>query len=136
MHRSRARDLLQGDALEQQKKWLDDLSRLTLGQTDPVAVADKWQKGDVAEQINWLISWLHDLLCWQVGAEVVPIEQLDADVQQNLKTLQPALLHRFQEKLLNCKRRLSSGANPNKQLLLEELLMDWGVLLKNRQSRL
>lgn len=132
----RARDLLQGDALEQQKKWLDDLSRLTLGQTDPVAVADKWQKGDVAEQINWLISWLHDLLCWQVGAEVVPIEQLDADVQQNLKTLQPALLHRFQEKLLNCKRRLSSGANPNKQLLLEELLMDWGVLLKNRQSRL
>lgn len=130
----RARDLVQGDALEQQQTWLKDMGRLTLGQADPVAVASEWQKGDVAEQVNWLISWLHDLACWQVGAEVMHIDQLDEANKQALRAMQPALVHRFQEKLLSCKKRLASGANPNKQLLIEELLMDWGVLLKARRS--
>ncbi|MBU2884149.1 DNA polymerase III subunit delta' [Gilvimarinus agarilyticus] len=131
----RARDLVHSDALEQQQSWLNDIGRLTLGQADAINVAAQWQKGDVTEQVNWLISWLHDLTCWQVGAEVPHIEQLDTAIKQTLHTMQPALLHRFQEKLLSCKKRLASGANPNKQLLLEELLMDWGVLLKNRQLR-
>ncbi|MDO3386579.1 DNA polymerase III subunit delta' [Gilvimarinus sp. SDUM040013] len=131
----RARDLVQGDALERQQGWLNDMGRLTLGQADPVVVAGDWQKGDVVEQVNWLISWLHDLSCWQVGAPIPHIEQLDEAIRQSLRMMQPVLVHRFQEKLLGCKKRLASGANPNKQLLLEELLMDWGVLLKTRQSK-
>jgi DNA polymerase-3 subunit delta' len=41
-----------------------------------------------------------------------------------------ALLHRYLEKILVSKRQLLGNSNPNKQLLLEELLLDWGALLR------
>lgn len=129
-----ARDLMQGDELEKRAQWLADVAKLTLGQVDAVALAGEWQRGDVAAQVNWLLGWLHDLACWQVGAPVTQFEALDPAFTGALKNISPALLHRYQEKLLSCKQRLASGANPNKQLLIEELLMDWGVLLKARAA--
>jgi DNA polymerase-3 subunit delta' len=41
------------------------------------------------------------------------------------------LLHRYIEKVLLIRKQWLSGANPNKQLLLEELLLDWGALLRS-----
>ena len=34
------------------------------------------------------------------------------------------------DKLLLLKKQLLQGANPNKQLLLEELLMDWCAIIR------
>ncbi|MCP8898058.1 DNA polymerase III subunit delta' [Gilvimarinus xylanilyticus] len=127
-----ARDLMQGDELETRRQWQDDIIQLSLGQTDAIAVAAKWQSGDVAAEVNWLIGWLHDLARWQLGVSVAPLESLNDASASLFKGVQPNLLHRFQEKLLDCKKRLASGANPNKQLLLEEILLDWGVLIKRR----
>lgn len=127
-----ARDLMQGDELDTRRQWQDDLLQLSLGQTDAIALAAKWQGGDAAASVNWLIGWLHDLARWQLGVPVAPMQQLDAGAAGVLKAVQPNLLHRYQEKLLDCKKRLASGANPNKQLLLEEILLDWGVLIKRR----
>ena len=127
-----ARDLMQGDELETRRQWQDDIIQLSLGQTDAIAVAAKWQSGDVAAEVNWLIGWLHDLARWQLGVPVAPLESLNDASAALFKGVQPNLLHRFQEKLLDCKKRLASGANPNKQLLLEEILLDWGVLIKRR----
>jgi DNA polymerase-3 subunit delta' len=39
-------------------------------------------------------------------------------------------LFRYIDKIILAKRQLLSGANPNKQLLLEELLMDWRALAR------
>ncbi|WP_049721455.1 DNA polymerase III subunit delta' [Gilvimarinus polysaccharolyticus] len=128
-----ARDLLQGDTLDQQERWLSDLYQLSLGQTDTLTVAAGWQKGDGKAAVAWFSGWLHDLACWQVGAERARFADLDAELSAALKAISPALLHRFQEKLLHSKKLLAGGANPNVHLLLEELLMDWGVLLKARR---
>ncbi|BFM20202.1 DNA polymerase III subunit delta' [Gilvimarinus japonicus] len=127
-----ARDLLQGDALDQRERWASDLCQLTLGQTDTLSVAASWQKGDGRAAVDWFSAWLHDLACWQVGAECARFADIDAGLNATLKAISPNLLHRFQEKLLHSKKLLASGANPNVQLLLEELLMDWGVLLRAR----
>ncbi|WP_041523576.1 DNA polymerase III subunit delta' [Gilvimarinus agarilyticus] len=127
-----ARDLLEGDALDLRARWSSDLIQLTLGQTDTLSVAAGWQKGDGRAVLEWFSGWLHDLACWQVGAERARFADIDPGLTSVLKGISPSLLHRFQEKLLHSKKLLNSGANPNVQLLLEELLMDWGVLLRAR----
>jgi DNA polymerase-3 subunit delta' len=40
-------------------------------------------------------------------------------------------LHKFMDKLFLLKKQLLKGANPNKQLLLEELLMDWCAIINS-----
>lgn len=129
-----ARNLMQGETLELQQSWVEGLARLTSGQADVVQLAGEWHKGDVADQLNWLIAWLHDLARWQLGISVPHLEKLDAQFLGRLRIVSPTLLHRYQEKLLASRQRLASGANPNKQLLLEELLLDWGVLLRPRRD--
>jgi|SRR5690554_452880 len=128
-----ARDLLQGDGLSQRQRWSHDLRQLSLGQADALSVAAGWSKTDARALIDWFSGWLHDLACWQVGAERVHFSAIDPVLSGILKAISPPLLHRFQEKLLHSKRLLLSGANPNVQLLIEELLMDWGVLLRVRR---
>lgn len=127
-----ARDLLQGDALELRQRWALDLGQLAVGQADTLSVAASWHKAGGEAAVAWFSAWLHELACWQVGAESARFAKLDSHVSAAFKAISPNLLHRFQEKLLHSKQLLSSGANPNVQLLLEELLMDWGVLLRAR----
>jgi hypothetical protein len=67
---------------------------------------------------------------WRAGASAPMLESLPPGLEQPLRQLSLPLLHRFIEKLLVSKRQLLSTANPNRQLLLEELLLDWGALLR------
>lgn len=125
-----ARDLLDGDAIEVRRQWQGDLSRLTLGQADALFIANRWQAGDVAALFDWWISWLHAVACWQSGAPWRSLEKLDGAFRAQLAGLDKSLLQRYLEKLLTAKKHFISGANPNKQLLLEELLLDWEALLR------
>jgi DNA polymerase-3 subunit delta' len=127
-----ARDLLQGEALELRQRWALDLEQLAVGQADTLSVAASWHKAGGEAAVEWFSAWLHELACWQVGAQSARFTKLAPPVSAAFKAISPNLLHRFQEKLLHSKKLLSSGANPNVQLLLEELLMDWGVLLRAR----
>ncbi|HWV15457.1 MAG TPA: DNA polymerase III subunit delta' [Cellvibrio sp.] len=121
---------LKGDALERRDTWLLQLIRLSSGQASAIEVAGQWYKDDVVAIVEWFLSWLHSLMRWQVGMQNVLISQLPQDMRDRLSQLPAALLHRYVEKLLLAKRQLLSSANPNKQLLLEEALLDWGALLR------
>jgi DNA polymerase-3 subunit delta' len=68
---------------------------------------------------------------WQLGVEQVLMNQLPQDLRDRLDKVPAALLHRYLEKILVSKRQLLGVSNPNKQLLLEEMLMDWGALLRS-----
>ncbi len=125
-----ARDLLSGDAIEERRQWQADLSRLTLGQADALFIANRWQGGDVSALFDWWITWLHAVACWQSGSSWPSLQRLDEAFRAQLAKLNRPLLHRYLEKLLTAKKRWISGANPNKQLLLEELLLDWEALLR------
>jgi DNA polymerase-3 subunit delta' len=122
--------LLEGDKLEQRSQWLEDLVQLSGNQLSPIEMAQKWYNDDLAGMLEWLLGWLHDLTRWRAGASAPMLEPVPPALEQPLQQLSLPLLHRFIEKLLVTKRQLLSSANPNKQLLLEELLMDWGVLLR------
>lgn len=125
-----ALSFLEGDALERRDAWLLNLIRLSTGQISAIEVAAQWQKEDVIPLVEWFLVWLHSLVRWQVGAEQLLINQLPQDLRERLGRVPGALLHRYIEKILVSKRQLLGNSNPNKQLLLEEMLMDWGALLR------
>ncbi|GGY69499.1 DNA polymerase III subunit delta' [Cellvibrio zantedeschiae] len=121
---------LESDALERRDAWLLNLVRLSTGQISAIEVAAQWQKDDVIALVEWFLVWLHSVIRWQVGAEQLLINQLPQDLRERLMKIPGALLHRYVEKMLVSKRQLLGNSNPNKQLLLEEMLMDWGALLR------
>jgi len=43
--------------------------------------------------------------------------------------------YRYLDRLIQIKRRLQAGGNPNKALLWEELMLDWQLLLSLAPSR-
>jgi len=122
---------LENDALERRDAWLLNLIRLSTGQVSAIEVAAQWQKDDVVALVEWFLVWLHSILRWQVGAEQVLVNQLPQDLKDRLIKLPASLMHRYVEKILVSKRQLLGNSNPNKQLLLEELLLDWGALLRS-----
>ncbi len=127
--------LLEEDRLEQRQAILNDLSAIALGRDSSLAVAARWQKGyQPLVAIDWLLKWLHELACLLVGREQA-FTAVPAEFQVLAKWLSPALLYRYQDKVLQAKKQLLSGANPNKQLLLEELLMDWNALSRSAAKR-
>jgi DNA polymerase III subunit delta' len=124
--------LLEGDALEWREQLQDGLIQLSENGVSAIALAAQWQNADVAATLEWLLAWVHDLARWRAGASSQIMEALPDAVQECFKGISLPVLHRYLEKLLTTKKQLLSGANPNKQLLLEEILLDWGVLLRQR----
>lgn len=122
--------LLQGDALERYEQLQTNMHRLSLGQMSAIELAQQWHTDDVAAILEWLLGWLHSLARWQLGVKEPHLEQMPQELCTRLAQIPPALLHRYLEKLLLTKKQFLSGANPNKQLLLEELFLDWGALLR------
>jgi DNA polymerase-3 subunit delta' len=127
--------LLQGDALEQREQVLQQFVRLSLGQISAIELAAQWHSGDVHGFMEWFLGLLHSIARWRVGGEDAQMEQAPVEWRERLSNLNLPLLHRYIEKILLSKKQLLSGSNPNKQLLLEELLLDWGALLRASTNR-
>lgn len=125
--------LLEGDALEWRQQLEQGMIQLSEDHISAIALAGQWYSGDVAAILEWLLGWLHQIARWRAGASSSVVEQLPEAIQGRFQQLSLPVLHRYLEKLLATKQQLLSGANPNKQLLLEELLLDWGVLLRQRR---
>jgi DNA polymerase-3 subunit delta' len=131
----RALALLQGDALEERKQWLTQMAQVSLGQFSPIDCAAQWQSQDVSALLEWILSLMHSLARWRVGCEDKLIAGAPAEFRARLQDISAPLLHRYLEKLLLTRKQWLSGANPNKQLLLEELLLDWCALLRAGNHR-
>lgn len=46
----------------QRRELAESYEQVSLGQTDPVRVAENWMRGDLAEHLRWLIGWHIDLI--------------------------------------------------------------------------
>jgi len=84
------------------------LQQIREGRASPFQVAAQWHKHSALSHIVWWWRWL----ALQIKATT-----------NTPGTTKPLL--RFMDKLLIAKSQLESTANPNEQLLLESLLIDW-----------
>ena len=88
-------------------------------------IVDWW-----SQLINLIIHKAHKLGdSTNMGKEGEITELLNEILSQS-QYLRLQWLYKLLDRILTIKRQLLAGANPNKQLLLEELLLDWGTVVK------
>lgn len=95
-----------------------ELLALLEGKQSPLTLAKHWQKTEteepVTDRVLWWWRWLLLSLKRQVGNPVISRFELE-----------PHQLLEFMQKLLVARAQLQSTANPNQELLLESLLIEW-----------
>jgi DNA polymerase-3 subunit delta' len=104
----------ENDLLESALSFEHELLQIQNNRASIFELAANWQKGQVLQYIKWWWAWLSDKLKEQVSEGGA----LSGHPDQQ-KCLQ------FLDRLLQSKRQLESSANPNEQLMLESLLIDW-----------
>lgn len=122
-----ALELAQGETMQQRQSLLEDLMQLANGQADPVALAAVWLKRCPELPINWLYSWVIDMIrlkYWDAAPVANP------DIKATLLTL----VQRVQLLRLFGLLDQISGAiqlthtQVNKLMVLEGILLHWANL--------
>lgn len=105
----RAARLIQGDLLEQLRQFTDLLESLESGSLSAIGAAKKIQALSDVETVPWFQQHIYQRIR----------KSVDLDIAGS------RLAFLFLDRLTHSKRLLASTGNPNRQLLWEELLMDW-----------
>jgi DNA polymerase-3 subunit delta' len=128
-----ALELMDGDQLEVREQFARNLLDIAEFRMSPLDVAQKLQGGEPLALVEMLLFWLQ-LSVKSRFTDAAPHHDGEKLVVEKLQLIKEQLVFRLLDKLTMTKRHLLSGSNPNKQLLLEELLMDWQALLKQSQK--
>ncbi len=128
----RARDLYQSDAMDQRKLLMTALADLLRGRASATEMATKLGKCDLLNCLDWLASLLNDVVRMQMTASDEP--KVNADMRRMLEAVAKqasrvkifSLADRIQEERVSLMLR----QNPNRQLLLETLLLQWSALVR------
>jgi DNA polymerase-3 subunit delta' len=138
-----ARSLLDNsDTTERLQSFYDGLLSLQLAQQIStnyvdINIAKLWLDIELNEIVEWWLQLLQKLVTQPYKERFYPINspygfiESMTQLQKQCDQLNMQWLHKFMDKLFLLKKQLLKGANPNKQLLLEELLMDWCAIINN-----
>lgn len=127
----RAKALLDGDALELHAQLLAGLQSLFEGTKGPLDLAGEWLTQDQQQVLRWLQVWVGGLIRnVQWGSDVDQVVDRVAWVDSVFGAGSEVYLHRFYEKVGRARQSLSSGSNPNPQLLMEEIALDWQAMCR------
>lgn len=120
--------LAETDILEQQKNLYHSWLQLAQGVSDPVLTAEIWLQSPLDQVIDWLISWLMDMVRLANVANCGRLYNpgLRQSLQQEVQRLDLMQLFVYLDSVWEAKRLLSTQIN--RQLMLESLLIDWCLL--------
>ncbi|MFW1676381.1 DNA polymerase III subunit delta' [Pontibacter sp. JAM-7] len=98
----------------------------------PLEVAAQWHRQDVDRLLNWFYAILTDILRQTLTEGGHLIEQSDAKnmIAAVAKKANPVKILKLADKIVQERRAILQRQNPNKQLLLESLLLQWSVLFR------
>lgn len=105
------------------------LTALTEGRISALEAAKQLMEPPDPISIDFLLDCMHRAA--RQGYLVHEGDSLDVA----LNAIDRALLFRFADKVLHVKSLLLSSANPNRQLLFEELMLDWSAMLRRSDGR-
>ena len=127
--------LMEPEAKEIRDQFLADITALTRGDENPVTLAGRWEAPGEGADLNLLLqfwqSWLGQMLKARSTDQAV-----DAPVMALLQRLPGSgpesqrPLFAFYDQLLKARGLLTGNSNPNKRLLMEELLIRWSALFR------
>lgn len=125
--------LMEPEASEARDQFFADLTSLAQGAGRAVSLAGRWENPpegvELAELLRswqqWLAQMLHARSCDLTADEQVMglLQRLPGTGRESLRPL-----FDFYDLLLQARQVLMSGANPNKRLLIEELMIRWARL--------
>lgn len=127
-----ARALHESQLLELRRTFLTGLADLLRDRTDALSLAQKLYKEEPGPLLEWWLSLLADLVRLQAGGEGVTLSNQDMTKMLTAVAKRAdgvrifSLLDRVQEE----RKSLMLRQNPNRQLLLEKLLLDWRALVQ------
>jgi len=112
---------------------LDTLEALQARKQDPLSIAADWQKKDGLRTVKWLTSWVMDIIRLAQGGQqaVISCPSQKSRLSNLAKQLDIDGLHAYLPHLYEATRLLGT-TQVNQQLLLEEILIRWAALPKNR----
>lgn len=120
-------------ALENREEMLADLREAGLSNTDPVRIAEKWQKHDVAEVMSRLLFLFGKMAALRAPGNTAAAGQsvLDGKLCRIINGIPlPELLDCYDISLKNY-HLLTGETNLNKQSLLEEIIVHWQSIHRN-----
>jgi hypothetical protein len=119
--------VLQGGEADGARRFLADLLAFVEGELSLQRMLAAHPRDDLALLVQQLNELLVDLLRWQATRDPARLRHGNAAEQFDVlaRRTSPAQLHRLFEDQLAVTRMLASAANPNPQLLLEDLLLRW-----------
>jgi DNA polymerase III subunit delta' len=114
--------------LKQRKDCFNDWMAIANNDSHPVIVSEQWQTLPGTELINWLVSWVTDLI--KCSANIDPKHLCNQDLSKTLQELsqQMSLKNLFKLYDLLITSRQCLGTQINFQLMLEEILVQWQEL--------
>lgn len=121
---------LQSGLAEQRAQIIRGLADILKQRRSVYEVAQTWQKYDAELILGWLYSLLSDIARCAACKDAETLRQMDA---RNMllavaKKTDPVKLFKLVDKVQEERRAVLSRQNPNKQLLLESVLLEWAAL--------
>ena len=113
-----ALELLHGDGLTRLRQLDSDFTAMLAGQQSPLGLAERWQDFELVDVLDWLGRRLSQSIAGAVAGV-----QLDARWEDVVRRTDPRSLYSVLDTVNLLRRQLGQGANPNRQLALENLLL-------------
>lgn len=115
----------EGKSLETRSEFLKDLQDLHKGVQDPLTAADKWSKAETERCLNWMYSWLADLICLKSAPESTDVINRDRlmELQGQSKKIDLRNMYYLLDGVQAGLRQLQTQVN--QQMLMEDILIRW-----------
>ena len=112
---------------EQRRKMLDGMYSVAEGSAGALQIASQWSGFELPQVLQWLNGFYSDMLRWRYGAGESLLRCTEAlEIYRRLpRTLANTQIFAQLEGVQGAIEAVRSGTNPNKQLLLENLLLKW-----------
>lgn len=128
----KARRLYESDMLEQRKKLMSGLADLLRGRVAVTDLALQFNKFDLLQCLDWLNSLLSDIVRMQLAGLPEPVVNPDMSsmLQALARQADSAKIFSLADRIQEERVSLMLRQNPNRQLLLERLLLQWSDLAR------
>ena len=128
----RALALAKTDVVARRQQRFEEFTAVLRRQQDPVRVAERWFGETHEECVDWMASWVADLITLALAPTCRRARNLDflPELVALAERLSVRRLFDLRDELLKIRRAMAGQAN--RQLLLEEALIQWSRLAQGQ----